>query len=389
VNRSEGFALRLPLALTAALLLAGCGGTSAPSAPSGPANSTASAGAPGSAAAGSAAAQASSGAAAGSPAAQSGAAGTATKLNVWDGSSTLQAPIYIGLERGYFKQQGLDLQTVAINGALDAQVPQLANGQLDVGGGAFLPGLVNAVGRGIPVRLVAVGAIHTPGRSQLIVARKDVADSGQLKTYADLKGKTIARPAQLGIVTIAVEKALQMGGLNPSDVTWLEIQQAVTIAAVANKKVDLAYLSEPFATQSIDQGVAVKWHEMSDLVPKHVASTWVYGSRVINNPDLGRRFMLAYMRGVRDYEDAFGKNKDRDAIVSIMVKHTAIKDPAMFGKMQAIDENAAGEFPMDTLQQDYDWFKSQGAIQQPAPVLTQIVDPQFVDYAIQQLGPYK
>lgn len=343
----------------AALLLAACGGAAAPTSP------------PASAAA----------------ASKPAAANQPATLKVWDGSSTIQAPLYIAMERGYLKEQGIDVQSVAINGALDAQVPQLANGQLDVGGGAFLPGLVNAVGRGIPVRLAAIGAMHTPGRSQLIVARKDVA--GSLKTYADLKGKTIARPAALGIVTIAVEKALQMGGLKPSDITWLEIQQPVTVAALANKKVDLAYLSEPFATQAIDQGSGVKWHEMADLVPNHVAAIWVYGSRLIDNPDLGRRFMVAFMHGMRDYEDSFGKNKDRAEIVSILTKHTVIKDPALYDKMQAIAEPASGEFPMDTLQDDYDWFKGQGAIQEPSPPLSQIVDQRFVQYAIKQLGPYK
>jgi NitT/TauT family transport system substrate-binding protein len=375
VKEPSGVAPRLAALLAGGMLLAACGGTTAA-----PASASAT---------GPVAARSGSAAPAASPAGQSGSAAAATTLQVWDGSTTLQAPLYIGQERGYFAQQGIELQTVAINGALDAQVPQLANGQLDVGGGAFLPGLVNAVGRGLPIRLVAIGAMHTPGRSQLMVARKDVMDSGQLKSNADLKGKVISRPAQLGIVTIAVEKAAQSGGLKPSDLTWLEIQQPVTVAALVNKKIDLAYLSEPFATQAIDQAAGVKWHELADLVPNHAASTWVYGSRIINNPDLGRRFMLAYMRGVRDYEDGFGKNRDRAAIVDIMVKHTTIKDAGMFDKMQAIDENAAGAFPMDTLQDDYDWFKSQGAIQQPAPPLTQVVDPQFVQYAIQQLGPYK
>jgi NitT/TauT family transport system substrate-binding protein len=374
------------LAAGAALLLAACGGSSAP-ASSTPSSAPASAAASQSSAA--PAKPAGSPSAPGSSAAAGASAPASATLTVWDGSSTLQAPLYIGIERGYFKQQGIELQTVAINGALDAQVPQLANGQLDIGGGAFLPGLINAVGRGIPIRLTAIGAVHTPGRSQLIVARNDLMDSGQLKSYADLKGKTISRPAALGIVTIAVEKALQMGGLKQSDITWLELQQPITVAALANKKMDLAYLSEPFATQSIEQGAGAKWHELADLVPNHVASTWVFGSRMMNNPDLGRRFMVAYMRGVRDYEDAFGKNKDRAAIVGILTKHTAIKDASMFDRMQAIDEDASGDFPMDTLQEDYDWFKGQGVIQQPAPPLTQVIDPQFVQYAIQQLGPYK
>src|SRR4051812_10646496 len=310
-------------------------------------------------------------------------------LKVWDGSSTIQAPLYIAMDRGYLQEQGLDVELVPIAGALDAQVPALATGQLDVGGGGFLPALFNAVGRGVPVYITAIGALHTPGRSQLIVARKDLVESGQLTSYADLKGKVYARPAPLGIATIAFEKALQLGGLTPSDVDYLDVQQPEALAALANQRADLAYTSEPFGAQSIDKGVAVKWHEMADLVPNHVAAIWVYGTKPTDEqPELGRRFMVAFMRGMRDYEDAFGKNKDRAAIVSILTAHTPIKDPALYDKMQIIAEPASGEFPMDTLQEDYDWLKARGAIQEPAPELSKVVDARFVQYALQQLGPY-
>lgn len=311
-------------------------------------------------------------------------------LKVWDGSSTIQAPLYIAMDRGYLREQGLDVEPVPIAGALDAQVPALATGQLDVGGGGFLPALFNAVGRGVPVYITAIGALHTPGRSQLIVARKDLIESGQLASYADLQGKVFARPAPLGIATIAFEKALQLGGLTPADVTYLDVQQPEALAALANQKADLAYTSEPFGTQAINQGIALKWREMADLVPNHVAAIWVYGTKLTaEQPELGRRFMVAFLRGMRDYEDAFGKNKDRAAIVSILTRHTPIKDPALYDKMQVIAEPAAGDFPMDTLQEDYDWLKARGAIQEPAPELSQVVDTRFVQYALQQLGPYQ
>jgi NitT/TauT family transport system substrate-binding protein len=366
---------RFALMVAVALLVA-CGGTAAPP----PARS----GAP---------------AAASPPPAQSSPASAVAKpaplnlpvtLRVWDSGSTIQAPLYIAKERGYLQEQGLDVEAVPIAGALDAQVPALSTGQLDVGGGGFLPALLNAIGRGIPLRITAIGALHTPGRSQLIVARKDLVESGHLNTYADLKGKVFARPAALGIATIAFEKALQLGGLEPSDITYLDVPQPEALAALANKRADLAYTSEPFGAQSIGQGIAVRWREMADLVPNHVAAIWVYGTRLTEEqPELGRRFMVALMRGMRDYEDAFGKNKDRAAIVSIMTRHTAVKDPALYDKMQAIAKPASGEFSMDTLQADYDWLKARGVIQEPAPELSQVVDTRFVQYALEELGPYQ
>ncbi|HLH24719.1 MAG TPA: ABC transporter substrate-binding protein [Chloroflexota bacterium] len=330
---------------------------------------------------------------------QSSAAGVAAQpappdspvtLSVWDGSTTIQAPLYIAMDRGYLQEQGIEVQAMPITGAFDAQVPLLATGQLDVGGGSIVPALFNAVGRGLPLRVTAIGALHTPGRSQLIVARKDLVESGQLKSYADLRGKVVGRPTALGIATIAIEKALELGGLTSSDITYLDLPTPDTVVALGNNKVDVAYMTEPFGTQAIEQGVAVKWHEMADLVPNHVAAMWAYGSKLLDEqPEVGRRFMVALMHGMRDYEDAFGKNKGRADVVNILVKHTVIKEPALYEKMQIIAEPASGEFPLDTLQEDYDWLKARGAIQEPAPALSQVVDTRFVQDALQQLGPYQ
>jgi ABC-type nitrate/sulfonate/bicarbonate transport system substrate-binding protein len=362
---------KLPAGIAlAGALLAACGGAASPAAPA------------------TGASPAASGAAA---SAKPAALNPPVTLKVWDGSSTVQAPLYIAMERGYLQSEGLEVQPVPISGAFDAQVPPLSTGQLDVGGGGFVPALFNAVGRGLPLRVTAIAALHTPGRSQLIVARKDLVESGHLQTYADLKGKVFSRPTALGIATIAAEKALQLGGLQPGDLTYVDLpNMADTVIGLSNKKIDLGYLSEPYAADSIDKGFAVKWREMADLVPNHVAAIWAYGSRLTEQqPELGRRFMVALMRGMRDYEDAFGKNKGRADVVSILVKHTTVKDPALYDKMQAIAEPASGEFPLDTLQQDLDWLSAHGAVQQPAPELSKVVDTRFVQYALQQLGPYR
>ena len=88
------------------------------------------------------------------------------------------------------------------------------------------------------------------------------------------------------------------------------------MAALSNRAVDLGYLSEPFATSAIDLGFAGKWREMSDLVPNHAASLWVYSQRLIlEQPKAGRRFMVALLRGVRDYEDAYAKHQGRAEVV--------------------------------------------------------------------------
>ena len=49
--------------------------------------------------------------------------------------------------------------------------------------------------------------------------------------------------------------------------------------------------------------------------------------------DVSLRFMAAYLKGVRDYNDAFIKGIEKDEIIEIMTKHTALKDPELWEKV--------------------------------------------------------
>ena len=47
---------------------------------------------------------------------------------------------------------------------------------------------------------------------------------------------------------------------------------------------------------------------------KRASGTWAAA-----NPDLARGFMVAYVRGVRDYRDAVVSGRDRDAVAQTLV----------------------------------------------------------------------
>src|SRR3954471_15660316 len=84
------------------------------------------------------------------------------------------APIYIGLARGYFDQEGLQLQTSTFDSAA-RQIAPLATGELDVGGGAISAGLFNAAARKIELRIVADRSRMAPGYSYVtLMIRKDL-----------------------------------------------------------------------------------------------------------------------------------------------------------------------------------------------------------------------
>src|SRR5437868_3372150 len=96
------------------------------------------------------------------------------EVSVGTASSISDGPIYIAENKGYFREEGLNVKTVEFTSATYMVAP-LGAGQLDVGGGAPSAGLYNAVARGIKLKIVADKASSQPGYGvNQILVRKDL-----------------------------------------------------------------------------------------------------------------------------------------------------------------------------------------------------------------------
>src|SRR5262245_33179179 len=227
----------LPLLATLALGLAACGPQTAPG--SGPPASSTAQPAPAGAAAPPAAAP--------GAAVQPAAAVPQPPVQLKVGTQRLSsdAPMYAAYERGYFTEQGLDVEFVEI-GASAASIPSLASGQFDVGVGSINPALYNAIARGIDIKLVATKGSTPPVAegnligSQALVLAADVAASGAVRDYADLRGKNVALPDRGSTLERGLTKALERGGLTIDDVEIKLLAYADMLPALANRSVDAA-----------------------------------------------------------------------------------------------------------------------------------------------------
>src|SRR5262249_5933594 len=103
-------------------------------------------------------------------------------------------------------------------------------------------------------------------------------------------------------------------------------------------------------------------------------------------PDAARRFMLAYVRGVREYLDAFFKDgPNRAAVIEMMARRTSIKDVDMWERMAAYWANPDGAINLQTVAFDQDRYHDHGFVERPVD-LGVVVDPSFSDWAVAQIG---
>ena len=119
-------------------------------------------------------------------------AGEPARVRVGTIGSLSDSGLFIAQDRGYWQEQGLNVDLVPFDN-VGLMVPAMGTGQIEVGAGSTAPGLFNAVRRDVPLKIVADKGNAAPGFGfSALVLRKDLADSGAIRDFPDLRGKTVA-----------------------------------------------------------------------------------------------------------------------------------------------------------------------------------------------------
>ena len=316
----------------------------------------------------------------------------AAPLRVGVSGASSDVVFYIAAKKNYFKDEGLTVVFTEFDSAAKMVAP-LGAGQLDVGGGSPSAGLYNAAERGIDIKIVADKGSTPAGYGfQPLLVRKDLVESGRYKTLKDLKGMKIAGSAPGSASTSTLNQALKSVGLKTSDVERVFMGFPQHVAALQNKAVDAALTTEPSATRAVQSGAAVRVMGDDRIYPNHQLAVVLYsGAFIKNNPDAGKRFMRAYLRAARDYNDALKDGRlagPRAAeVIAILTESTRIKDPAVYRTITPQGTNPDGRLNVESLNADLAFFREEGQVKGNVTV-EQVLDTSFAEAAAKELGPY-
>jgi NitT/TauT family transport system substrate-binding protein len=323
----------------------------------------------------------------------SGQVSAQTKVRVGNVNTVSDIGIYIADSKGYFKAEGLDVEFVAFKTAAQMIAPMGA-GQLDVGGGTVSAALYNAVTRKIGIRIVAdKGSSRPMYNFSTIMVRKDLVDSGRYKSFRDLKGMKVAIAAVGTGNAATLNQALKKVGLAFSDVTTIDLGFPDHLVAFRNKAIDAGVTNEPTSTLAEREGVAVKVDGNEDLFENHQTAVLLYSDAFAkNSPEAATKFMRAYIRAVRDYNDALKDGriagKGADEVIATLVRYTNIKDPALHRETTPAACNPNGTVDAQSLDGDLAFFKQMKLIQDPNIRAADVVDASFAEKVVSELGPY-
>jgi NitT/TauT family transport system substrate-binding protein len=323
----------------------------------------------------------------------SSVAQTNTAVKVASAGIASDIGFFLALKKGYFRDEGLNVELTQLANA-PQMIGPLGRGQLDVGAGTVAAGLYNAVERDIALRAVADKGSMRPGYgfSGLLV-RKDLVDSGRFKTFKDLKGMKIAVGTFGSANSSAVNEALKRGGLKWSDANMVELQFPQHLPAYANKAIDASMTNEPTSTQAVKQGLAVRIAGNDEIYPEQQTAVVLYSELFTRaRPQIALKFMRAYIRAVRDYNDALKDGKlagpNAAEVIAVLTESTFIKDAAVHREITPAAIDPDGRLSLAGLRNDLAYFKEQKLLADPTMTVERIVDTSIAEQAVKELGPY-
>jgi NitT/TauT family transport system substrate-binding protein len=296
------------------------------------------------------------------------------------------AATMIAVEKGYFKEAGIKLETEELDSSANV-MSLLAQGQLQVVEGGISVGYFNALERGLPITIVA-DRVSTPLGHRLLI-RSDLAD--KIKSPADLKGKIIASNGPGAVTTYEVAKILAKGNIGIKDVDIKVLSFVNMGIALTNKAIDAALVIQPWASQYVDKGIAKVFadpDEYADPKPLTIAVNLVNTDWAAKNKDLMRKYFVAYQHGVYDYCQAYHGGKNRQDVIDILIRTGMETRPDVLQRYPWPARNPNGHINEPSLLDMQKYYIAEGLATKASPI-DKLVDNEYVDYATQQLGPFK
>lgn len=260
-------------------------------------------------------------------------------------------------------------------------IPALAQGHIDVAAGFFDVSTLNAIARGGNIKYVSDKGYLDPDTCSAAtwIARKDLLEDGTLEDYNNLAGMNVAiTPTSSG--EYFLDLLLQKGGLSIEDIVIQNIPLPARLDGLKNETTELAGVSDPWTVRMVNAGLGEVWEPWETYIPNFQFSLIMYGPNLLDeNPEVGERFMMAYIKSVRQYNE--GKT---DRNVEIIAKHTQM-DPVEVTQACWMAMKSDGRLTMIGMDEFQEWAASKGYIDSTIPS-EQLVDNRFVEKANQVLG---
>jgi len=209
------------------------------------------------------------------------------------------APLYVGIEKGFFKQEKLTIKPQVAEGGA-AIVPAVVSGDDQIGF-SNATSLIIAGSKNLPVQIIAQGVAggKKPTAKQAYDAVL-VKGNSSIRSPKDLEGKTIAVNTLQNVGPLTVNTALKQRGADYKKVKYVEVPFPDMNSALQAGRVDAVWVVEPFVTQGLAQGARPLLYPFEQTAPTFTVATYFASKQYIEkNGDVVDRFVRAINKSLQ------------------------------------------------------------------------------------------
>lgn len=275
------------------------------------------------------------------------------------------SPVYITQDRGYFKDQGLDVQLVDF-GAGQAVAVAVVSGAVDIGVTGLTAGLYNMVAHH---EIRVVSGLHREAHGFHMLgyfASQHAWDSG-LHSFQDFPGHSVAITTIGSTTHYALGLLAEHFGFPLSSVRIKPMQNINgSAAAVIGNQADVGMIPSTFmAKMNAAHAHLIGW--VGDVTPWQIGAVFVATKTADTRHDMIEHFLAAMRKGVHDYYDAFtgpdGTRKDgptAPAMLAIVSKYLGVPPEKLENEMPYVDPGM--RIDLADINHQIAWYRAQGMV---------------------------
>jgi ABC-type nitrate/sulfonate/bicarbonate transport system substrate-binding protein len=204
-------------------------------------------------------------------------------------------PVYVGIDKGFFREVGVDVRLSGSFNSGPAVVQAAGTGQVDAGHSA-ITGLAGAVAAGIKVAGLADS--QTEFQDAPLQQWFVRADS-TIRTVADLRGKKIGTNALSGSFYYTALIALGKVGLTKTDVQFVTLPHERQGQALLSGQIDVAGIIDPYSVQLGKDKSARRLFTGAEILGERQFSLVFFTREFINkDPQAVGNFLQGYRKTV-------------------------------------------------------------------------------------------
>lgn len=311
----------------------------------------------------------------------------AVKLKIGLLKLTSSAPIFIAMEKGYFKEENIEVTPQWFEAAQPIAVAT-ASGSVEVGATGITASLYNMIAGGQQLLIVADKGREQKGySSSALLVHKD----SQIQSVKDLKGKKIGVTQTGSTFHYMAGRLLEKYGLSLSDVEIAPLGKLSALnETLKSKQVDAVLTAEPNISYILNEGYGKVIANVGDEIDYQISAIF-FSQKFADDKDAAVRFMKAYAKATRYYYDAVLVKKDGqlvpgtnyDEVINMISKYT--DQPADLVKQGLPYMERDGVLLAEDIKTQIDWYFKNEMIEKSIDYKT-IVNTELLDEALKLLG---